>query len=522
MYCLSSSWLYKLLYKFQSALDKARQSYILDHIIIGDLNSDPNTLSGHQLDIFANLNRLKMNINQPTRITDRSSSVLGQCLSNCPQIIQTSGVLPPLANNDHCTIYTRLTFKIKQAKIFQGHLWKFNEANIDGYRSFLESENWDKYFHDKSIDQTCDEITNTILSAAKQFIPNKIVTIRPYDKSFYNSHLGQLKYRLNRLHNQAKHVHTSEIWAKFWTERNTYMREVQKAKPNFTRSKFNNINSENLTSKNFFSLTKSVISPPRDSAIPPIITDNGDVIVDDYNKATHFNKFFAKSSVIDDSSASLPISNPINLPILNNIVVHDEEVLDQIKFLDSNKSYGPVGISPRFLKMAGASIVKPLTLLFNASLSKGMFPCNWKKANVLPLHKKSSKQFADNYRPVSLLTIIGKMFERIIFKHVYNHFRDNALINKWQSGFLPGSSTVTQLLEMYNQFYSAIDEGKDVRIVYLDISKAFDRVWHTSDNKTLLNIMLYGNLNQSYDENFKYFQAVHKFIDDSNRFTYQQ
>ena len=70
------------------------------------------------------------------------------------------------------------------------------------------------------------------------------------------------------------------------------------------------------------------------------------------------------------------------------------------------------------------------------------------------------------------------MFERIIFKHVYNHFRDNALINKWQSGFLPGSSTVTQLLEMYNQFYSAIDEGKDVRIVYLDISKAFDRVWH--------------------------------------------
>ena len=70
------------------------------------------------------------------------------------------------------------------------------------------------------------------------------------------------------------------------------------------------------------------------------------------------------------------------------------------------------------------------------------------------------------------------MFERIIFKHVHNHFRDNALIHKWQSGFLPGSATVTQLLEMYNQFYSAIDEGKDVRIVYLDISKAFDRVWH--------------------------------------------
>ena len=104
--------------------------------------------------------------------------------------------------------------------------------------------------------------------------------------------------------------------------------------------------------------------------------------------------------------------------------------------------------------MAGASIVKPLTLLFKASISKGMFPC---KANVLPLHKKSSKQFTDNYWPVSLLSIIDKIFEHIIFKYVYNHFRDNALISKWQSGFLPGSSTVTQLLEMYNQFYSAID-----------------------------------------------------------------
>ena len=128
--------------------------------------------------------------------------------------------------------------------------------------------------------------------------------------------------------------------------------------------------------------------------------------------------------------------------------------------------------------MAGASLVKPLTLLFNPSLSNGIFPSNWKKVNVLPLHKKSSKQYADNYRPVSLLCILGKIFERIIFKHGYNHFWENSLIIRWHYGFLPGSSTVTQLLVLYHQFYNAINEGKDVRIVYLDISKAFDRVWH--------------------------------------------
>ena len=70
------------------------------------------------------------------------------------------------------------------------------------------------------------------------------------------------------------------------------------------------------------------------------------------------------------------------------------------------------------------------------------------------------------------------MLERIVFKHVFNHFRDNFLISVWQSGFLPGSSTVTQLIEIYHHFCKAVSDGKEIRVVFLDISKAFDRVWH--------------------------------------------
>ena len=307
-----------------------------------------------------------------------------------------------------------------------------------------------------------------------------MLVLRPYGKSFYNHHLRQLKYKLNRLHNKAKNTNTPDIWAKFRSERNIYIREVQKAKSDFSQSKFDKINTENLTSKKFYGLTKSIISSSRDSTIPPLITDSGDIIVDDYGKANHFNKFFTQSFVVDDTSASILSLNAEPVPMLSDIVVQEEEVLDQIKILDCNKSYGPDGISPRFIKMAGLSLVKPLTLLFNTSLGNGIFPSNWKKANVLPLHKKSSNQYADNYRPVSLLCILGKIpvFERIIFKHVYNHFWENSLISRWQSGFLPGFSTVMQLLEMYHQFYNAINKGKDVRIVYLDIAKAFDRVWH--------------------------------------------
>ena len=106
------------------------------------------------------------------------------------------------------------------------------------------------------------------------------------------------------------------------------------------------------------------------------------------------------------------------------------------------------------------------------------FPSIWKRANVLPIYKKAEDFITTNYRPVSLLSILAKVFEKIVFKYLFNYFREHFLISLWQSGFVPGSSTVTQLTEIYNQFCKAVNNGKEIRVVFLDISKAFDRVWH--------------------------------------------
>ena len=116
--------------------------------------------------------------------------------------------------------------------------------------------------------------------------------------------------------------------------------------------------------------------------------------------------------------------------------------------------------------------------IFNMSLGTSTFPSAWKKANVVPIHKKGDKSDLNNYRPVSLISAVCKVFERIIFKYVYNHLRDNFVLSVHQSGFLPGCSTTTQLLEIYHRFCKAVDEGKEIRVVFLDISKAFDKVWH--------------------------------------------
>ena len=83
------------------------------------------------------------------------------------------------------------------------------------------------------------------------------------------------------------------------------------------------------------------------------------------------------------------------------------------------------------------------------------------------------------YRSISLLNSEDKVFERIVFKHLFNHLQDNNILTPLQSGFIPGDSTVNQLTFLYNTFCQALDAGKEIRVVFCDISKAFDRMWHT-------------------------------------------
>ena len=105
----------------------------------------------------------------------------------------------------------------------------------------------------------------------------------------------------------------------------------------------------------------------------------------------------------------------------------------------------------------------------------------WKLVNVTPIFKKGDKQQSiKNYRPISLLPICGKMFEKIIFNNLYFYFNSNNLITKNQSGFRPGDSTTNQLLYLVNGIHLEFEDPKSLefRAVFLDISKAFDKVWH--------------------------------------------
>jgi len=128
--------------------------------------------------------------------------------------------------------------------------------------------------------------------------------------------------------------------------------------------------------------------------------------------------------------------------------------------------------------LCASEVATPLQVIFQDCINCGIFPDCWKYANVQPIHKKNNRQFKSNYRPISLLPICGKILEKIVFDQVYAFLDVNNLLSKKQSGFRPGDSTIYQLLSVTSTIYDAFENYDETRAVFLDISKAFDKVWH--------------------------------------------
>ena len=164
--------------------------------------------------------------------------------------------------------------------------------------------------------------------------------------------------------------------------------------------------------------------------------------------------------------------------LLSNLVIRPTEVEFVLKTLQLGKAVGSDEINNRTLRELAHDLSSPICSLLNQSLRLGIFPDIWKDALVCPIPKGGNSASVSNYRPVSLLSCLEKVPERVVFKHLFNHFRDNGILSPLQSGFIPGDSTTNQLTFLYNSFCQALDSGKEVRVVFCDVSKAFDRVWH--------------------------------------------
>ena len=214
--------------------------------------------------------------------------------------------------------------------------------------------------------------------------------------------------------------------------------------------------------------------------IPPLLVRDK-FVTDMKTKADIFNNFFAEQCTPWKNDSKLPINQifPTNSR-LTSLDINKDEILKIIRALNIHKAHGHDDISIRMIKICDKSLLKPLTILFQNSMKSSCYPFIWKMSNIIPVHKKNDKQLVKNYRPISLLPIFGKIFEKIIFDRLYNFLSQEELLNPNQSGFRPSDSCVNQLIAIIHEIFEAFDcnPSLEVRSVFLDISKAFDKVWH--------------------------------------------
>ena len=168
-------------------------------------------------------------------------------------------------------------------------------------------------------------------------------------------------------------------------------------------------------------------------------------------------------------------------------LIDKDDVMKTITSLKAKESAGYDGLSTKLLKIIGPVILKPLTLILNQSLVTGIFPDKLKIAKVVPLYKKDDHLIMDNYRPVSLLTSISKIFEKIVHKQLSKYFKDNKLFYKSQYGFREEHSTELASMELIDRVMSSIEKKHSPLAIYMDLSKAFD----TLDHKILLRKLEY-------------------------------
>jgi hypothetical protein len=164
-----------------------------------------------------------------------------------------------------------------------------------------------------------------------------------------------------------------------------------------------------------------------------------------------------------------------------------EEVLSLLSALSIRKATGPHGISARLLKECADVIAPSLTELFSNSLALGNFPKGWKYANIVPVPKIKETRIISIYRPISLLSLVSKVLEHAV--HARTLYIVKPILHSQQHGFRAGTSCITHLLDVVHNIVKPLDCGKEIDMIYLDFSKAFDSVPH---DKLIVKLQKFG------------------------------
>ncbi|CAB4032180.1 Hypothetical predicted protein [Paramuricea clavata] len=295
------------------------------------------------------------------------------------------------------------------------------------------------------------------------------------------SHVVQKIRERDYLKRQFDITRDDEIWLQYKKARNETNNTIRQAKHNYF---ITNIEAARKDPRKTWRLVNDLNSRKvSDVTSVKKVNLDGNEITNAAEISDAFNSYL--TSIGEKLANKIPSSNvnPVSYIQSTHSVFSFEEIgLSTVncllKTINANKATGPDKIPGRLLKIAADILSPSLTRIFNRSLSMGIYPTDWKMAKVLPIFKNGEKCDLSNYRPISIISAVAKVFGRTVYDQFYSYLTSNNLLSNYQSGFRASYSTVTALLESTNNWCVNIDKGLLNGVIFIDLKKAFDTIDH--------------------------------------------
>ena len=423
-------------------------------------------------------------INRPTRITTSSATIIDNIFTNnlfhagasCQGIFVTD-------ISDHLPIFhINCCQKISQESDIFVSTRNFSFHNRQSFQNALDETDWEEIYSQHDTQSAFTRFYSKFTNLYNKHFPFRKIKLRYSNrKPWLTEALKQSIRKKNKLYMKYLKIKSAQNESNYKRYKNKLNGLLKIAEKKYFAEKFEN-NKSNL--KKTWSILKGIINKRKNNKTQEKFKlSDGSITSDKNNISERFNDFFVNIG----NTLSRSIANVNKSPTeymgerLSRTMflepVGPQEVDEIIKNLKDGAP-GSDGIKSLILKTTRRSIIGPLCYLCNISLTEGVFPDELKLANVLPLFKSGDPLLFNNFRPVSLLCVLSKVFEKVMYSRLLSFLDEQQILIKNQFGFRKHHASYMALMLMMDEITKALNNNDCVIGVFLDFSKAFDTVNH--------------------------------------------